>query len=205
MSVESNRTAVYPSASLLVVIGPSGVVELLQPRTAPQRRLTLQELDLISAFSQGEITDIDQGLGSYMEAVGLNENQRESSSKLARQLLRRNRLEVRSSEQIAHDPMSPPRKKDAFDVTIPEGPLVLRTPCSFRVREGMFETVSHNGIRLPVISSVQLLALSQLVEHAQISDALSVPCPRVLISNRFAAISRYQLFGPVAQFLRYPN
>jgi radical SAM superfamily enzyme YgiQ (UPF0313 family) len=173
VSVESNRTAVYPSASLLVVIGSSGVVELLQPRTAPQRRLTLQELDLISAFSQGEIADIDQGLGSYMEAVGLNENQRESSSKLAKQLLRRNRLEVRSSEQSAHDPMSPPRKKDAFDVTIPEGPLVLRTPCSFRVREGMFETVSHNGIRLPVISSVQLLALSQLVEHAQISDALS--------------------------------
>ena len=98
MGTESGDMALYPTARLLVVIGTDGSVGLLLPRLAAARPLTVQELNLIAAFSTGQIADNEEGLASYMDAAGLNEQQREASTKLTRQLLRNAERGLRSGE-----------------------------------------------------------------------------------------------------------
>ncbi|MFT4517921.1 MAG: radical SAM superfamily enzyme YgiQ (UPF0313 family) [Halioglobus sp.] len=161
--------AIIPSARMQIIIDADGNIRMLQHRLAPKRDLDLQELEMIAAFSGGLIGDLEEGLAAYLNTCNLDEQSLQKFSGLAKRLMRQDRL-----EHSAGKARLPTAVASTHTAEIPEGLLSLRTPCSFRPRDGKYEAVTHEGIHLPLITAAELHALSKLVENPLPADAVKV-------------------------------
>ena len=163
-----NSNAITPTVRLQVIIDADANVRMLQHRLAPKLNFSLYDLDLIAAASAGAITDLDESIERFIAKTGVDEVVAQRYRNLSKRLYRQDRL-----SEVPAGPLALPGGPSALRADIPDTPLTLKTPCAFIPTGGLFETMTHEGVRLPGISAAELVALSQLVENPHLQDAFA--------------------------------
>lgn len=182
-----NPTAIVPTARLQVIIDADANVRMLQHRLAPKLDFGLNDLDMIAAASAGKILGLDESLDQYLDAAGADDVVRQRCKNLSKRLYRQDRFtEYKEGLLPAGGNTSPLRQ------SVPDSPLLLKTPCAFIPCGGLFETMTHEGVSLPGISSAEVIALAQLVENPSLDDAMAaqqrVLGERALTREQFVAM-----------------
>lgn len=168
MESDSIKPAILPTARLQLVIDADANVRMLQHHLAPKLDFDFANLEMMAAFSSGLIVDFETSLAAYFESVGFSEEERKDCQQLTGRLTYQERLAVQTSPTPLLELVP-----SSLTAPVPAGPLTLRTPSSFRLRDGLFESITHDGVRLPGISAVELLALRQLIDHPLPADAVA--------------------------------
>ncbi|MFK7733835.1 MAG: hypothetical protein AB8B48_19600, partial [Pseudomonadales bacterium] len=164
----SNPDTIVPTARLQVIIDADANVRMLQHRLAPKLDFGVNDLDMIAAASAGKISDLEEGLEQYLDLAGADDVVRQRSKNLARRLLRQDRFsESKQGQLLLSGGVSPLRAE------LPDKPLMLKTPCAFIPCGSFFEMMTHDGVRLPGMTSVEVFALAALVDNPVLDDAVA--------------------------------
>ncbi len=190
MSTEIQKLPIIPSPRLQLVINAEGELRLLQHSLAPKVELNLHILEMIAAFSNEQIVDVAESLDHYLDTAIDDTEVRQRCGGLARRLLRQERFEVKTQSNQLLELLPSPRSAD-----VPAGPLTLHTPCTFRPRDGKFESITHDGMRLPGITAPELMALRHLVDHPLPEEAFAEH-QREMGERAIARERFFELLGP---------
>ncbi len=175
MDAKAVKSVLFPNVTLQVVIGADARIRVWQAIGAPPIELNLADLELLQDFSKGRIANMREGLPKFLNNSQLTVAERERCTTLAKKLNRQKRFDAIDPSNPAQRALLPapgPQAHTPVDEPIPDGPVKLLTPCAFFLHDGRFVTISHNGISLPAISAIEMLALSQLASHHGIEPAL---------------------------------
>lgn len=168
MAETPNPPAIAPTVRLQVIIDADGDVRMLQHHRAPKLTFDVYDLHMIAGASTGAVTNLHRSIDQILDPTGADDVVRQRVKKLSRRLYGQSRLSDHSQGRLL-----PPGAPSTLRAPVPDAPLRIQTPLSFIPVEGLFEAVTHEGNRLPGVSPAELVALSQLVDHPSIDDAMA--------------------------------
>lgn len=168
MDTPSDPGAMMPTARLQVIIDADANIRMLQHRLAPKLDFGINDLDMIAAASVGKIAGLGASLDPYLDRINADDAVRVRCKNLTKRLYHHGRFTDDGKGQLLLQGSPSPLRK-----SVPDTPLTLKTPCALIPTGGLFEMMTHEGVRLPGLSSVEVVALAQLVENPILDDAMA--------------------------------